>query len=114
MNRDKVEELIAKYIDESELGKQTAELRAQIAELETRQGLLDLVQVEERVEALVKRHGLSYEGAFNLAVSELEEKELAHRARLKEVRAEKTITELNEMSPEQEMRILEQEEEGEA
>ncbi len=111
MDRDKVEELIARYIDDSGVGQQIAQLKEQVAELEARQGLLNLEQAEEKVESYVKQ-GLSHEAAFKLVVEELEEKELARKARLEQARAEKTTTQLEELSPEEELRLMQEEDEG--
>ncbi len=112
MKEHEVRELIEQYIEQYQLDQKTDELREQIQALEARQGLLNLEQAEERVESYAKQ-GLSYEAAFKLVVEELEEQELARKARLDEGRREKTQVELDELSEAQEMRLM-QEGEGEA
>ncbi len=107
-----VRELVEKVVEESGLNEKTAELKAQVQALEAKQGLLDLEHAEERVEVLAKRHGLNYEAAFKLVVEELEEKEQERKARLDEISREQTTTRLAQMDEEEELRLLEQEEEG--
>ncbi len=110
MKEHAIKQLIEEYIDEETgLGKQTAELKAQIQALEAKIGVGRLELAEQEIEAYARR-GVPYDQAFEWVATSLEERERERQARREQARREKVTAELEALDEAQEMRILEQEE----
>jgi len=86
------------------------ELEAELNEKRTESATRRIELTEQRVAQLASQ-GMSYPDAFEQALAELEEQELEAKAKVDKERRERVGLELDELTPEQERLLLEQDEE---
>ena len=96
--RPQEEEAIRQYVERISAGQSEAraQLQEELIKLDASIARDRLDLAEEKVETYVKQHGLTYEAALNLVITELEERERTRKAREDARRREQTRVELEE------------------